>query len=151
MTHIYKTAIVPYPLDEMYIMVSDVGSYPHFLPWCKDVVINSRTDLDDEIRLMATIKMGSIGLEKSFTTTNVLRKNKSIDMRLVKGPFSSLQGQWHFQSLGETGCKITLEMDFEISNKLLGKTLGPIFTKIMNSLIDAFIQQANKLHGKPTA
>lgn len=132
-------------------MVSDVGSYPHFLPWCKEVVINSRTDLGDETRLMATIKMGNIGLEKSFTTTNVLRKDKSIDMRLVKGPFSSLQGQWHFQSLGETGCKITLEMDFEISNKLLGKTLGPIFTKIMNSMIEAFIQQANKLHGKPVS
>jgi len=128
-------------------MVSDVGSYPHFLPWCKEVVINSRTDLGDETRLMATIKMGNIGLEKSFTTTNVLRKDKSIDMR----PFSSLQGQWHFQSLGETGCKITLEMDFEISNKLLGKTLGPIFTKIMNSMIEAFIQQANKLHGKPVS
>lgn len=148
MHQIHKTAIVPYTVKEIYTLVSDVSSYPKFLPWCKEVTIGSRTDLEDETKLIATITMGSIGLEKSFTTTNVLKRERSIDILLVKGPFSSLQGRWQFQALGDVGCKISLEMEFEISNKILKKTLGPVFTKIMTTLIDAFIRQADAMYRK---
>jgi ribosome-associated toxin RatA of RatAB toxin-antitoxin module len=69
-------------------------------------------------------------------------------MHLVEGPFSHLYGRWEFQALGEIGCKITLKMEFDFSSFLLKKTLGPIFSKIVNTLVDAFIQRAGELYGK---
>ena len=39
-------------------------------------------------------------------------------------------------------------MEFEISNKLLRLALEPAFTKIANTLVDAFVKRAEELYGK---
>ncbi|MDM8559810.1 type II toxin-antitoxin system RatA family toxin [Candidatus Parabeggiatoa sp. HSG14] len=144
MIRIQKTALVAYTADEMFTLVNNIANYPNFLPWCKSVTIHSQT----ESEIVATLKMGSVGLKKSFSTTNVIKPNESIEVRLLEGPFSHLEGHWNFQQLGDAGCKISLNMEFEISNKLLRISLEPVFTKIANTLVDAFVQRANELHGK---
>jgi ribosome-associated toxin RatA of RatAB toxin-antitoxin module len=140
---IHKTALVPYKVEEIFTIVNGIREYPNFLPWCKSVTIHSETDSN----IVATIKMGGAGLEKAFTTTNVIKENERIEMRLLKGPFSHLAGDWNFQSLGEEGCKISLDLEFDISNPLLRLSLGPVFSKIANSLVDAFVQRAEELYG----
>ena len=142
--HIYKTAVIPYKIGDMFVLVNDITEYPKFLPWCKSVKILSRTDTE----VLATIAMGSIAMERTFTTQNVIKLNEWIEMRLVEGPFSHLRGYWHFRALGETGSKISLSMEFEISNKLLRIALEPVFTKIANTLVDAFVKRADQLYGK---
>jgi len=142
-TRIHKTALVSYKVEEMFTIVNGIREYPKFLPWCKSITIHSESASE----IVATIKMGGAGLEKAFTTTNVIKANKRIEMRLLKGPFSHLAGDWDFQSLGEEGCKVSLDLDFHISNPLLRMSLGPVFSKIANSLVDAFVQRAEELYG----
>lgn len=147
MKHIHKTALVPYSAAKMYQLVNAIEDYPQFLPWCKATTVHLRT----ETELHATIKMGHIAMGKAFSTRNVLTPNRSIQMQLVEGPFSHLKGLWSFQPLGqdeEAGCKVALTMDFEIANPLLRKGLTPIFTQIVNTLIDAFIKRAHECYGK---
>jgi ribosome-associated toxin RatA of RatAB toxin-antitoxin module len=137
-------ALVPYSVDKMFALVSNIGDYPKFLPWCQSIILHSQT----ESEVVATIKMGSVGLKQAFTTTNVIKPHHWIKMRLLKGPFSHLQGDWQFRPLGKEGCKISLNLEFDISNRLLKMSLGPVFTKIANTLVDAFVKRANKLYGK---
>jgi ribosome-associated toxin RatA of RatAB toxin-antitoxin module len=137
-------ALVPYTTSEMFALVNEITDYPKFLPWCKSVTVHSRSESD----VVATIKMGGSGLEKAFTTTNVIKPDEWIEMRLLEGPFSHLLGHWHFHPLGKEGCKISLNLEFEIANPLLRMSLGPVFTKIVNTLVDAFVERANELHGK---
>ncbi len=144
MKRIQKTALLPYSAQRMFDLVNDIPTYPQFLPWCKSATILSR----DQDSLVATIVMGSAGLEKSFTTKNSLQPYQLIEMQLVEGPFSHLKGRWQFLELGGEGCKISLDMEFEISNKLLRVSLEPVFMKITNNLIDAFVRRANKLYGQ---
>jgi ribosome-associated toxin RatA of RatAB toxin-antitoxin module len=139
---IHKTALVPYSIDNMFTLVSDIRRYPEFLPWCKYVAISSQNDS----QVIASITMSRAGLEKSFTTTNVVKTNESIDMRLLEGPFNHLEGRWNFEALGEEGCKISLKMAFEIRNPVLRLSLEPVFTKIVNTLVDAFVKRANELY-----
>jgi ribosome-associated toxin RatA of RatAB toxin-antitoxin module len=127
----------------MFALVSDITHYPQFLPWCKSVTLSSQ----NESQVIATITMSRAGLEKSFTTTNIVKPNESIDMRLLEGPFNHLQGHWDFQALGDLGCKISLTMAFEIRNPVLRLSLEPVFTKILNTLVDAFVKRANELYG----
>jgi ribosome-associated toxin RatA of RatAB toxin-antitoxin module len=135
---------VPYTADDMFALVNDIASYPKFLPWCKSARIISQ----NQSEIIATITMGGAGLEKTFTTTNQIKPVESIEMHLLEGPFSHLYGLWTFQMLGEVGCKISLNMEFEISNKLLRFSLEPVFTRIANTLVDAFVKRANELYGK---
>ncbi len=144
MKRIQKSALVPYSPEKMFNLVNDIENYPKFLPWCKTASVITRSDE----KITASLAMGGAGLKKSFTTQNTLKTNESIDMKLIEGPFSHLHGKWEFQPLGDLGCKILLNMEFEISNKLLRLSLEPVFTKIVNTLVDAFVQRANNLYGK---
>ncbi|MCV6638173.1 type II toxin-antitoxin system RatA family toxin [Candidatus Albibeggiatoa sp. nov. NOAA] len=144
MTEIYKTALVAHSAEDMYQLVSDIETYPQFLPWCKSTKILSQHDTE----VVASIAMGGAGMEKSFTTANVLKPNEIIEMHLQEGPFSHLYGKWEFQQLGDVGCKVALRMEFEISNTILRLSLEPVFSRIVNSLVDAFVKRADDLYAR---
>ena len=87
------------------------------------------------------------GISQQFSTHNRLVPGKSIEMRLVEGPFSQLHGLWEFKALGEKACKISLDLTFDYAGPLVKATLGPLFTQAANTMVDAFCQRAKQLHG----
>jgi len=143
-TGINKTALIPYSAAKMYDLVADVDSYQHFLPWCGGSKILSQTD--DEVQ--AQVRIQHMGMDKTFTTLNRMQKNKMIEIRLIDGPFKQLQGFWRFDSLDENACKISLDLEFEFSNKIMSLALGPIFSQIANSMVDAFCKRAIAVYGQ---
>jgi ribosome-associated toxin RatA of RatAB toxin-antitoxin module len=138
-----RSALVPYTPGEMFELVSDIESYPRFLPWCRGARILTR-DID-EVRARIEFAVGNV--TKSFTTRNRHQPNKMIEMHLVDGPFSQLDGFWRFDPLGEEGSKIALFIEYSFSSRVLGLVVGPIFGQIANSLVDAFQQRAVQIYG----
>tara|TARA_Y100001949_G_scaffold176665_1_gene191391 strand:- start:5006 stop:5392 length:387 start_codon:yes stop_codon:yes gene_type:complete len=126
----------------MYSLVNDIETYPDFLPWCTDANIIS----SNEATLTASISISVGRIKKIFTTLNTMRKGISINMTLIKGPFKELNGQWIFQDNSEGGSTVSLEMQFEFKNKLLKYTFGRAFKKVIDSLVDAFIERANVIY-----
>ncbi|WP_455200903.1 type II toxin-antitoxin system RatA family toxin [Kaarinaea lacus] len=143
MTTINKSALVAYEASDMFSIVDDIDSYPDFLPWCGAASVESRRD--DEVQ--ASIQISHSGINKSFTTRNRLQKDKMIEMQLVDGPFKHLHGFWQFKKLGDSGCKVTLDLEYEFANKLLSLAIGPVFGQIAGSLVDAFCKRADELYG----
>ena len=142
MTIISKSALVEYTAEQMYKLVDNVLEYPDFLPWCRSSHEISRT----ETELKAGMEIAHSGLDKSFTTLNHNEPFRKIDIQLVEGPFKHLYGKWRFDPLNDTACKITLDMDFEFSNRLVSMTFGPIFSSIASSLVDAFVKRAKVVY-----
>lgn len=140
---INKSALVPYSPEQMYALVDDITAYSEFLPWCRSAEEHHRTDNEVE----ASLEIAHSGFHKHFTTRNRLEPHRGIEMSLVKGPFKSLTGVWRFEALGDAGCKVSLDMEFEFSNKLLGMTFGPMFSKIAGTLMDSFIDRAKVVYG----
>ena len=56
-------------------------------------------------------------------------------------------GEWRFEPLGDNAAKVFLDLKFKFKSKLLDITLSPIFTKIANSHLDAFVARAKKIYG----
>jgi ribosome-associated toxin RatA of RatAB toxin-antitoxin module len=144
MTAVNKSALVPYSPAEMFALVDSVERYPEFLPWCKSTRILERSG--DELR--ATLVLSMSGVEKSFTTCNRNQRNKMIEISLVEGPFRHLRGFWRFDALGDAGCKVSLDMEFEFSSRVLGLVVGPVFSQVANSLVDSFLKRAVDVYGK---
>ncbi len=142
MPSIYRQALMPYHARKMYDVVNDVDEYPSFLPWCaKTEILNlSDTTMD------ASILMKKGKLNHSFTTRNKLLPGENIHMELVNGPFKSLCGDWIFTQLSDQGSKIELKLEFEFSSRIIDRLIGPVFTKIANSLVGAFCQRAHQLY-----
>lgn len=128
----------------MFALVDGIEAYPEFLPWCRGAKVLSRTD--DEVR--ATIELSKGGVEKAFTTCNRNQKNKMIEMRLVEGPFRQLEGFWRFDALGDDGCKVSFDLEFEFASRMLGMVVGPVFSQIANSMVDSFHKRAVEVYGK---
>ena len=144
MSVVKRSALVPYRAEQMFHLVDDIEAYPEFLPWCKSAVILHR----DTHEVRASLELARGALRKSFTTVNRNQPGKMIEMRLIEGPFRHLEGFWSFHSLGDDGCKVTLDMQYEFSSRILKMTVGPVFDHIANSLVDAFCQRARDKYGK---
>ncbi len=144
MTAISRSALVPYSAAEMFALVDDIAAYQEFLPWCSRSEVLSREG--DEVR--GRLSLSKSGIEKSFTTVNRVQRNKMIEMRLEEGPFHHLEGFWRFDALADDACKVSLDLEFEFSNKLLGLTFGPVFNQIASTLVDAFCKRAVDVYGK---
>jgi ribosome-associated toxin RatA of RatAB toxin-antitoxin module len=145
MTSINKSSLVLYTPAEMFALVSDIDSYQDFLPWCSDSRVLERGH--DEMKATVEIKKGS--LHRAFTTHNRHQKDKMIEIRLLDGPFKRLEGYWRFDPLGDgEACKVSLDLEFEFSNRMIGMVVGPIFSQIANTLVDAFHERAVQVYGK---
>lgn len=143
MRKVQRSALVPYTAEEMFRLVDDVESYPEFLPWCNDACIDSRNGDDIE----ATLELHKGGVSNHFTTLNRRREFESIDLSLVGGPFRHLEGGWRFQDLGDKGCKVSLDLEFQFESKLVDMMFGGFFEETCNSLVDAFTKRAVSVYG----
>jgi ribosome-associated toxin RatA of RatAB toxin-antitoxin module len=147
MREIHRSALVPYPAEDMFELVNDVESYPKFLPWCRDSAVRELGEDERE----ASLEISRAGLHRRFTTHNRLEPVQAIRMDLVNGPFRVLEGSWSFRPLrdgdcGQAGSKVSLDLRFEFASRLLEAVFAPVFAEVMNSLVDAFVTRARELH-----
>jgi ribosome-associated toxin RatA of RatAB toxin-antitoxin module len=141
MPHINQEKIVPHTASEMYALVDDIKAYPLFLPWCEKTEEHFR----DEDSAKASITINAAGMSKTFSTHNLLQKNKMIEIRLLDGPFSHLEGFWRFDANDEGGCKVSFDLEFEFSNKIIGMVAGPFFYQATSTMLEAFCSRAEKM------
>lgn len=144
MPSIKKMKIISYSQEQMYALVNDVARYKEFVPWCTQSDILSQTE--DEIK--ATLAFSGSGLSKSFTTLNRLLPHKMIEIRLIDGPFRHLEGFWQFDAMLNAHSKVSLDLEFEFTTKIMGMMFGPFFNQIASTLVDAFCKRAEKVYGE---
>lgn len=143
MHRVTRSALLPYAARQMYDLVNQVESYPRFLPWCYEAQVHERS----ETYQRATLGMAVKPLRKHFTTINAMQPGERIDMRLENGPFRDLHGVWLFEALGDSGCKVSVDVSFEFSSRILDFSLGSRFEHLFGGLIGAFRERAKDVYG----
>ncbi|NTS75584.1 type II toxin-antitoxin system RatA family toxin [Catenovulum sp. SM1970] len=141
MPTIQRDALVMHSAETMFDLVNDVSAYPEFLPDC----LGAKVISSNESEMTASLKIGKGAVNKWFTTCNTFIDKNQVKMTLVDGPFKRLTGVWQFIPLDEEACKVSLELDFEFSNKLVALAFGKIFNHVANNMVKAFISRANQL------
>ena len=127
----------------MFRLVDDIDSYADFLPWCNHSQVLRRTESVVE----AELELHKGAVSKTFATRNVHTQDDAIDISLLGGPFRKLEGGWRFQSLGEQGSKVSLELEFEFESRMVDMLFGAFFEETCNSLVDAFTRRAVDVFG----
>lgn len=168
---IHRHALVRYTPEQMFGLVNDVEAYPRRFPWC----LAARVTEHDDRHLVARLDLRFAGVTQHFSTRNVLERPHRIRMQFVDGPFDWLHGVWSFTPLGGTpvspdpasqlppqagegalersaaasnpaGCKVALDLDFEVSNKLTGFAFGLGFKKLADRMVDDFCAEARRTY-----
>ena len=145
MAMVEKSVLIERSAQQMFDLVDDVEDYPGFLPWCS----RSRVDFRDEQRTVATLHVHYRSVKTHFTTENEKEIPLRMRIKLVDGPFRRLDGLWRFKPLAEHACKIEFQLSYEFSSKMFEKVIGPVFSQIANTVVDAFVRRANEVHGLP--
>ena len=143
MSHVNKSALVPFSAEQMYRLVEDVNAYHTFLPWCS---ASEEIEREDDV-IVGSVTIAKGGVNKKFTTRNHLQKNKMIEIKLVDGPFKYLHGFWRFDELKEDACKVSLDLEYAFSSKILSMVVGPVFNQVANTMVDSFVDQAKSVYG----
>jgi ribosome-associated toxin RatA of RatAB toxin-antitoxin module len=147
---IQKSVLIWFSAQQMFDLVSDVASYPAFLPWCdRAQVLQKHSDGQT-----AEISLNFKGLKQSFSTrnTHIRYPDGTLEdrLQLVKGPFSQLNGVWRFSPVGDislSSCKIELELSYDFDNAAMAALVEPVFNKIAANLVEAFVQRAESVYG----
>ena len=143
MKKIARSAIVEHSVDQIYALVEDIESYPRFLPWCRGSTAERGAG-----GTLATLEVGMRGLRQSFTTRNDNRPGKSIEMRLVEGPFRLFAAAWRFDALSPAACRVEFTLEYEFASRALGKLLEPLFSNMADTMVDAFSRRADEVYGQ---
>lgn len=146
MKTVHKSVLIWYSPQEMFDLVTDVPSYPQFLPWCDHAAIRSW----EADAVLAEVGIAFAGVHKTFVTRNTHEPGRRVTMALVEGPFSQLDGDWHFHPVGDgtqRACKVELELHYGFNSRALAALVGPVFDRIAASLVEAFVARAEKVYG----
>lgn len=144
MALVEKTVLIERSAQQMFDLVDRCEDYPVFLPWCSSTEVKFR----DEHKTVATLHINYHSVQSHFTTENTKEIPSSMTIRLVDGPFRRLEGAWRFKALAENACKIEFQLHYEFSSKFFEKIIGPVFSHIANSFVDAFVRRAQRVYGE---
>ena len=143
MALVEKSVLIENSAQQMFDLVDRVEDYPKFLPWCSQ----SQLEYRDEKKIIATLHINYLNVKSHFTTENEKKIPLWMSIRLIDGPFRRLEGMWRFKPLAEHACKIEFQLSYEFSSKMLEKLIGPVFSQIANTLVEAFVKRAAQVYG----
>jgi ribosome-associated toxin RatA of RatAB toxin-antitoxin module len=142
MASVQKSVLVPYSAEQMFELVAAIEDYPRFLPWCGGAAILERSAEET----LARLDINYHGVRTHFVTANRNERPERIAIELREGPFRQLGGTWRFLSLAATGSKVELELHYEFSTPVLARLIGPVFTHIAHTFVDAFVRRAEDVY-----
>ena len=142
MSEVSKSVLVPFSARQMYDLVVNCEDYPDFLPWCGGGRILEKNGN----AVSAELRIDFKGIQQTFATQNVNVPGERIDMKLLSGPFKSLEGHWVFAPLAEDACRVDFRLEYHFSSSLLEKMIGPVFSHITSTFVDAFVTRAESVY-----
>ncbi len=141
MKRIYKEEEINVTMSIIFNLINNIEEYPKFLPWCKKTEVTK----ESENSQIGKIFISKSFINWSFSTKNIIVRNKSISLSLIDGPFDNLDGSWNFKKIDDNNTHVSLEINYKFKNSLIELSIEPIFTTIMNSILESFVDQAFKI------
>ncbi len=143
MTAIHRSALLPYDVRQLFDLVNDIEAYPAYMEGCVGAEVLRR----EEGLVEARLDLARGGIQQSFSTRNRLQAPREITLELVDGPFDTFSGRWEFLPLGDSGSKLTLDLEFTMNSRVLGAAASRLFDRVTNNLVDAVSRRATELYG----
>lgn len=143
MAKINKSVLLEFSDRQMFDLVDRIEDYPAFMPWCARTELKFRNDQ----LTVGTLFIDFKAVKSHFTTSNRKSSPNTMEIALVDGPFRRLEGSWHFSPLDEQACKVIFSLEYEFSSRLFERLIGPVFSHVTGSFVDAFVQRARQVYG----
>ncbi len=140
----YEEKIFDYTPFDIFSLVSDVQSYPSFLPWCLKATIYEKS----KSHLLAKLTVGKGLLNDTFTSHVILDSPHSIQIDYKQGPLKHLKNKWQFIERESGNTKVCFDIDFEFKTSILNGLMGAFFQQAFFNMMTSFEDEAYKRFSK---
>ncbi|MEJ0024058.1 MAG: type II toxin-antitoxin system RatA family toxin [Alphaproteobacteria bacterium] len=138
---------MPYPPKDLAALVSDVRSYPSFIPWMRSLTVVSETCENGVREMVARAEVGWKAIHERFTS-KVRATETSVDVGLVDGPFRHLENTWRFEPDGKGGSVIHFRVVYEFKNIFLQKLVSVNRSIASDRIMKAFETEARRRYAR---
>jgi len=157
--------VFPYKAKELYAIVSDVASYPRFIPFC----IDSQIDLSAHRKAMqgktvvdAELTVGFLNFKESYASVVTSIPFKSVEATASSSTplFKTLSTTWKFQSpptfKSEDGTDssdppgptlVSFSLAYQFANPIHAGVSSLFFGKVSRLMIQAFEDRCLQVYG----
>ena len=135
--------IINHRAKDLYKIVLDIEKYSEYIPWCKKIIIKTRSKNEMLADMIVCYKYF---LPQTFTSYVKFDSNKLfINTSYIRGPLKDLNTEWIFKKLEIKKTKIIFNIRFEFQ-KLLHQKLAEFFLGLIeNKMIDSFKKRADEI------
>jgi coenzyme Q-binding protein COQ10 len=140
--------ILDFSARQLFELVLDVEKYPEFLPWCSKVKL---VKILDENNFHADLTVNFKAFDYTYTSLITKYENDEelrVDVKVIKGPFKSLNNSWKFIDLKDGTCQVEFDIDLEMNNFFLNKILKFIFDSAYKMMVQSFEKRARQVYKK---
>ena len=134
-------------VKQIYSLITDIESYPEFLPWCGEAKVIDKFDNTIIADLSISFKYLTERYRSEVKLAPPKKSKAKIEVSTISGPFKYLNTTWELSSKGK-GTLIKFNIDFCFKSTVLQKIIGIFFNKACEKMLAAFISRANELYGK---
>jgi ribosome-associated toxin RatA of RatAB toxin-antitoxin module len=95
----------------------------------------------------ADIAVAWHGLSFTFTTRNPKRRPEWLAVRLERGPFRRLEGEWRIKALAPGACRVDFSLSCEPQGILARGLAGLVLERFADRLMEAYVARADAMYG----
>lgn len=140
----HERRILPYSSEQLFDLVADVERYPEFVPGWLSARVHKK--VDNVLHVEQTIGLHKI--QRRFYTRTTLDRPQRVHVASRDAPFRYLNIHWHFAEDHETGCQVSLLVDYQMHSLLLAGLFDRVFGHATAQLTNAFERRAQQEYGK---
>jgi coenzyme Q-binding protein COQ10 len=142
--------LIPHEADNLYELVRDIRGYPGFIRWIKKMNVSDETeDGQGAYTCTGEADVHFKGFDETFSTSVKANKlERTIEVRLARGPFRHLKNRWQFDPqpahLGQTRTRVHFFIDYEFKNPILGMLARSNSRLAVDKIMGAFRAEADR-------
>ncbi|KAK0468456.1 cyclase/dehydrase, partial [Desarmillaria tabescens] len=141
-----------YKRSELYAIVSDVSSYPQFIPYCTGSRILHKATRDGSTIMDAELTVGFMAFQESYVSKVTCTPFSSVEAVASSSTpmFKSLQTIWRFQPTGEKehNTLVSLDLAFDFVNPFYASLSSTFFDKVSGGMVAAFEKRCEEVCGR---
>ncbi len=134
MTEFRMTRVIDQPRGLVFEVISDIESYPAFVPGFGDARIE-RADADT---LYVSQRVGIPAMSVRFRSVARLQPPHGITIDSTDWPFRSLHQAWTLEAAGEWRTRVTFESSHTLASRRAERLVGRFFDHVLRRTVDAF-------------
>lgn len=144
---------VPYSTQQAFGLVSDIARYPDFIKWITAMRVSELRQTGEGVtECLGDAVVGFKGFVERFSTRVVADAPAGkVTAALVRGPFRRLHAEWNIAALDKGGSDISLSIDYEFRNPVVGFLASANHDLAVDRILKAFLVEAQARFGDSAA